>query len=63
MDLLFILSDELRIVKDGLYGTENPNKNGGWDGMVGELVRTVSLFILHIFVIHYFYQNYDKVHY
>lgn len=42
MRFLFNLTDELRIVKDGLYGTENPNKNGGWDGMVGELVRRVS---------------------
>ncbi|XP_012264901.2 glutamate receptor 1 isoform X2 [Athalia rosae] len=30
---------ELRIVKDGKYGTENPDVNGGWDGMVGELIR------------------------
>ncbi|XP_049813861.1 glutamate receptor 1-like [Schistocerca nitens] len=30
---------ELRIVKDGQYGAENPEVEGGWDGMVGELVR------------------------
>ncbi|XP_066590291.1 glutamate receptor 1-like isoform X2 [Prorops nasuta] len=30
---------ELRIVKDGKYGTENPEVAGGWDGMVGELIR------------------------
>ncbi|XP_043486735.1 glutamate receptor 1 isoform X2 [Polistes fuscatus] len=30
---------ELRIVKDGKYGTENPEVPGGWDGMVGELIR------------------------
>ncbi|XP_049960400.1 glutamate receptor 1-like [Schistocerca serialis cubense] len=30
---------ELRIVKDGQYGAENPDVEGGWDGMVGELVR------------------------
>ncbi|CAD7083213.1 unnamed protein product [Hermetia illucens] len=30
---------EIRIVKDGTYGAENPNVKGGWDGMVGELVR------------------------
>ncbi|XP_055630590.1 glutamate receptor 1-like isoform X2 [Toxorhynchites rutilus septentrionalis] len=30
---------ELRIVKDGQYGAENPDVKGGWDGMVGELVR------------------------
>ncbi|XP_043461147.1 glutamate receptor 1 isoform X2 [Leptopilina heterotoma] len=30
---------ELRIVKDGKYGSENPDVAGGWDGMVGELIR------------------------
>ncbi|GFG28171.1 hypothetical protein Cfor_07823, partial [Coptotermes formosanus] len=30
---------ELSIVKDGNYGAENPDVKGGWDGMVGELVR------------------------
>ncbi|XP_046678071.1 glutamate receptor 1-like isoform X2 [Homalodisca vitripennis] len=30
---------ELRIVKDGQYGAENPEVKGGWDGMVGELIR------------------------
>ncbi|CAH1170158.1 unnamed protein product [Phaedon cochleariae] len=30
---------ELRIVKDGQYGAENHEVKGGWDGMVGELVR------------------------
>ncbi|XP_055686324.1 glutamate receptor 1-like isoform X1 [Lutzomyia longipalpis] len=30
---------ELRVVKDGNYGAENPEVPGGWDGMVGELVR------------------------
>ncbi|XP_057665417.1 glutamate receptor 1-like isoform X2 [Diorhabda carinulata] len=30
---------ELRIVKDGKYGSENHEVKGGWDGMVGELVR------------------------
>ncbi|XP_031640639.1 glutamate receptor 1-like [Contarinia nasturtii] len=29
----------LRTVKDGSYGSENPNEVGGWDGIVGELVR------------------------
>jgi hypothetical protein len=33
-------------VKDGNYGAENPDVKGGWDGMVGELVRKV-LVILH----------------
>ncbi|KOX67415.1 Glutamate receptor 1 [Melipona quadrifasciata] len=30
---------ELRIVKDGKYGMENPDVPGGWNGMVGELIR------------------------
>ncbi|XP_054275506.1 glutamate receptor 1-like isoform X2 [Macrosteles quadrilineatus] len=30
---------ELRIVKDGQYGAENSDVKGGWDGMVGELIR------------------------
>ncbi|XP_037934300.1 glutamate receptor 1-like [Teleopsis dalmanni] len=30
---------EIRLVKDRSYGAENPNVRGGWDGMVGELVR------------------------
>jgi glutamate receptor 3/ionotropic glutamate receptor len=28
-------------VKDGNYGAENPDVKGGWDGMVGELIRKV----------------------
>ncbi|KMY98578.1 uncharacterized protein Dsimw501_GD14162, isoform B [Drosophila simulans] len=30
---------ELRLVKDGNYGSEKSSAHGGWDGMVGELVR------------------------
>ncbi|XP_022215306.2 glutamate receptor 1 [Drosophila obscura] len=30
---------ELRLVQDGNYGSENQYAPGGWDGMVGELVR------------------------
>nr|QNL15099.1 ionotropic receptor 2 [Aulacocentrum confusum] len=30
---------EIKIVDDGKYGTENPDVPGGWDGMVGELIR------------------------
>ncbi|XP_024891669.1 glutamate receptor 1-like isoform X2 [Temnothorax curvispinosus] len=33
------ISYELRIVKDRKHGTENPDVPGGWDGMVGELIR------------------------
>lgn len=33
---------ELRIVQDGNYGMENQFAPGGWDGMVGVLVRKVS---------------------
>lgn len=40
--LLTNFADELRIVKDGKHGTENPDVPGGWDGMVGELIRKVS---------------------
>lgn len=43
-DLIFFL-DELRIVKDGKYGAENNEVKGGWDGMVGELVRNVSYLV------------------
>lgn len=38
---------ELKIVKDGSYGAENAKAKGGWDGMVGELIRKVCyIFIL-----------------
>lgn len=40
-NVCFIITDELQIVKDGNYGAENPDVRGGWDGMVGELVRRV----------------------
>lgn len=40
--LSYEFSDELRIVKDRKHGTENPDVPGGWDGMVGELIRKVS---------------------
>ncbi|XP_065563333.1 glutamate receptor 1-like isoform X2 [Artemia franciscana] len=30
---------ELRLVKDGKYGVENPDVPGGFDGVIGELVR------------------------
>ncbi|XP_011631786.1 glutamate receptor 1-like isoform X3 [Pogonomyrmex barbatus] len=33
------ISYELRIVKDKKYGSENPDAQDGWDGMVGELIR------------------------
>jgi len=41
----YCVADELSIVKDGNYGAENPDVKGGWDGMVGELVRKVLVFI------------------
>jgi len=40
--LSYKFSDELRIVKDRKHGTENQDVSGGWDGMVGELIRKVS---------------------
>ncbi|XP_045509956.1 glutamate receptor 1-like [Colias croceus] len=33
------LKYEMRLVKDGKYGQENPDAPGGWDGIIGELVR------------------------
>ncbi|XP_028156300.1 glutamate receptor 1-like [Ostrinia furnacalis] len=45
VDLAELLSDKLeikyefRLVKDGKYGNENPKIIGGWDGMVGEILR------------------------
>ncbi|XP_035709778.1 glutamate receptor 1 isoform X2 [Folsomia candida] len=30
---------EIRLVQDGKYGSENPAAPGGWDGMIGELIR------------------------
>jgi len=36
---------EIRPVKDGKYGI---NETGAWDGMVGELLRGVSFYILLI---------------
>jgi len=30
------------VVKDGKYGSENNNVAGGWDGVVGELIRRES---------------------
>lgn len=43
------ISDTLKIVRDGKYGAKNPKEIGGWDGMVGELVRRVSLNIYVFF--------------
>ncbi|XP_063632819.1 glutamate receptor 1-like [Cydia splendana] len=45
VDLAKMLSDkleikyEIRVVKDGKYGSENPKIIGGWDGMIGEILR------------------------
>lgn len=52
-------ADALRIVKDRKYGARNADERGGWDGMVGELVRNVS----HIFdLIHFFKKkSFDKL--
>ncbi len=43
-----IFSDDISIVKDGKYGAENSHAKGGWDGMIGELVRFVSNIDLNI---------------
>ena len=42
--MAFCFTDELRRVKDQKYGNENANVTGGWDGIIGELVRRVSYF-------------------
>ncbi|CAG9782114.1 unnamed protein product [Diatraea saccharalis] len=45
VDLAKMISEKLEIkyefnmVKDGKYGNENPKIIGGWDGIVGELIR------------------------
>ncbi|XP_059057646.1 glutamate receptor 1-like [Achroia grisella] len=45
VDLAEMLSQKLeikyqiRLVKDGKYGNENPKIVGGWDGMIGEILR------------------------
>lgn len=36
--------DVIRPVRDQKYGAKNSNEIGGWDGMVGELVRRVRLY-------------------
>ena len=40
--VLYVCTDELRKVIDHKYGSENPNVTGGWDGVIGELVRKVG---------------------
>lgn len=37
--------DELRIVKDRKYGMENHDVKGGWDGMIGEIIRKVCTYL------------------
>jgi len=52
---LTTLTDEIRLVKDGMYGAENPSAPGGWDGMIGELVRHVcTAFPFYIRMLKYF---------
>jgi ionotropic glutamate receptor len=36
-----LLTGDIQIVKDEKYGSENSAVPGGWDGMVGELIRKV----------------------
>lgn len=52
---IIAFTDEFRMVKDGLYGNENPKIAGGWDGIVGELVRQVSEFCNHFNIIEQLY--------
>lgn len=37
-----IFLDELHTVKDGKYGSENPQAKGDWNGLVGEITRKVG---------------------
>lgn len=39
-----VILDVLRPVRDQRYGAKNSNEVGGWDGMVGELVRRVRFY-------------------
>lgn len=39
---IIFISDELRLVKIGKYGKEDPTMVGGWDGIIGEIVRKVE---------------------
>ena len=43
-EIASMLSIKYKIVpvKDGAYGTEDPTAPGGYNGMVGELIRHVS---------------------
>ncbi|GBP95704.1 Glutamate receptor 1 [Eumeta japonica] len=34
---------EIRVVRDGKYGSESPQTKAGWNGLVGELLRKVSV--------------------
>lgn len=43
---------ELKIVKDGSYGAENAKAKGGWDGMVGELIRKVCYILILLPLLH-----------
>ena len=37
------VADEMRLVKDKRYGAVNTSVEGNWDGIIGELVRRVSV--------------------
>lgn len=51
MCCFFFVLDELRTVKDRKYGTVNNEVKGGWDGMVGEIIRKVrKIRLLTMFV-------------
>ena len=40
---------KIQIVKNGAYGV--PTKDGSWNGMIGEVIRGVTLFILYLYAI------------
>ena len=39
---MVFFTDKIQLVKDKAYGVENASVVGGWDGMVGELIRKVT---------------------
>lgn len=61
MSHLFIsILDVLRPVRDHRYGAKNSNEVGGWDGMVGELVRKVRFCHYLIFIMFIGYQIFGR---
>ncbi|XP_040568809.1 glutamate receptor 1 [Lepeophtheirus salmonis] len=43
---------EIRVVKDGKYGSPDPDSPGGWNGMIGELIRNEAEIAIAPLTIH-----------